>query len=297
MFDKGFGADVRALLAALRSKDRPARAVLAAATLSPPVRKLLAAQFGEGLVTVQTSSFHRAPASGRHEFLPVGDGDKLALLRDAVAAATARGRSAIVFCNTVPSARAAGHALDEWGAGPACVHGDVPGGARAAAIAAFCDASSAANSTSGRGPVMVATDLAARGLDLARRVDAVINFDFPRSATDYVHRAGRTARAGAPGSVVSLVTGKDRTLADRVRAAVSGGHALDGVTGAKGAVPAFAAPSAATRARREAEAQAARAARRGRRGAARLAEPAAPAAGRGGLRGGRAAPRQRSTKR
>ena len=98
MFDKGFGADVRALLAALRSKDRPARAVLAAATLSPPVRKLLAAQFGEGLVTVQTSSFHRAPASGRHEVLPVGDGDKLALLRDAVAAATARGRSAIVFC-------------------------------------------------------------------------------------------------------------------------------------------------------------------------------------------------------
>jgi hypothetical protein len=49
-------------------------------------------------------------------------------------------------------------------------------------------------------PIMIATDLAARGLDFPGRVDHVVNFDFPFTAVDYIHRSGRTARAGHTGT-------------------------------------------------------------------------------------------------
>ena len=128
---------------------------------------------------------------------------------------------------------------------------------------------------------MVATDVAARGLDVPGGVDAILNFDFPRSAVDYVHRAGRTARAGASGLVISLVAGHDKVLADRIRDAVSRGASLDGLTRNKADTPPHMAPSAATRARKADEAAAARAGRRGRRGAARFEEEEG-----GGARGG-----------
>ena len=54
-------------------------------------------------------------------------------------------------------------------------------------------------STSGRSPIMIATDIAARGLDFPGAVDHVINFDFPVNPVDYIHRGGRTARAGRTG--------------------------------------------------------------------------------------------------
>lgn len=62
------------------------------------------------------------------------------------------------------------------------------------------------------------TDIAARGLDNLA-IDHVILFDFPSSPVDYIHRAGRTARAGAKGRVTSFVTKKDRTLAEAIQEA------------------------------------------------------------------------------
>ena len=95
-----------------------------------------------------------------------------------------------------------------------CYHGDVPLEERKTAIAEFSGAlSTAASSDDEDGdawggastaaaeqpPVLVATDLAARGLDIPGRVDHVVNFDFPLNPVDYLHRTGRTARAGATG--------------------------------------------------------------------------------------------------
>ncbi len=80
------------------------------------------------------------------------------------------------------------------------MHGDLAQGTRASALAAL---------TTKRCRVLVATDVAARGLDIVE-LPAVVSYDLPRSAADYTHRVGRTARAGAGGVAVSFVTASGR---------------------------------------------------------------------------------------
>ena len=63
-------------------------------------------------------------------------------------------------------------------------------------------------------------------------MDHVINFDFPLNPMDFLHRTGRTARAGAVGKVTSLVTKRDRTLAQRIEKALAAGQPVDQLTGA-----------------------------------------------------------------
>jgi len=105
---------------------------------------------------------------------------------------------------------------------------------------------------------MVCTDLAARGLDFPGTVDHVINFDFPLNPIDYLHRTGRTARAGAPGRVTSLIAGRDRVLARRIEWALQHGEPLDALSSDKEVLPPSLAhqqrPSAASAARRAAPA-------------------------------------------
>ena len=77
---------------------------------------------------------------------------------------------------------------------------------------------------SGAVPILVATDLASRGLDIPT-VDLVVNFDLPVSAEDYVHRVGRTARAGRGGRSLALVTQYDVDLVYEIEAVI--GHKLE----------------------------------------------------------------------
>ena len=86
--------------------------------------------------------------------------------------------------------------LRQSGIEAAALHGDLSQGARTKALADF---------KAGRLQVVVATDLAARGIDIAQ-LPVVVNYDLPRSAVDYVHRIGRTARAGASGLAVSFIS-------------------------------------------------------------------------------------------
>ena len=92
---------------------------------------------------------------------------------------------------------------------PSLFHGNLPPIQRASIIEKF---------TTGDINILVCTDLAARGLDTPW-VNHVINFDFPRSLQDYLHRAGRTARAGRGGIVTSFVTAKDRALFEYIELA------------------------------------------------------------------------------
>jgi superfamily II DNA/RNA helicase len=111
----------------------------------------------------------------------------------------------LVFTNTKIGASRLARLLESDGMNAAAIHGDKSQQERLAALAAF---------KKGEVSVLVATDVAARGLDIVE-LPAVINYDLPFSPEDYGHRIGRTARAGASGVALSLITGDDdRLLAD-----------------------------------------------------------------------------------
>jgi superfamily II DNA/RNA helicase len=102
----------------------------------------------------------------------------------------------LVFVATKYSSEHVADKLRRSGIEAAALHGDLSQGARTKALADF---------KAGRLQVVVATDVAARGIDIAQ-LPVVVNYDLPRSAVDYVHRIGRTARAGARGLAVSFIS-------------------------------------------------------------------------------------------
>jgi superfamily II DNA/RNA helicase len=114
------------------------------------------------------------------------------------------GEPTLVFCNSVSSCRSAEHYLREQGHSSVSYHSDMPSNIRSDHFKMF---------QTSKVNVMVCTDIAARGLDL-RHVRHVVNLDFPRTSEWYLHRAGRTARAGDAGKVTSIYTKyeKDQAL-------------------------------------------------------------------------------------
>jgi superfamily II DNA/RNA helicase len=102
---------------------------------------------------------------------------------------------ALVFVATKYATEHVAEKLRRAGINAAALHGELSQGARTKTLADF---------KAGKVRVIVATDLASRGIDIAQ-LSAVVNYDLPRSVDDYVHRIGRTARAGAPGVAVSFV--------------------------------------------------------------------------------------------
>ncbi|EIE27092.1 DEAD-domain-containing protein [Coccomyxa subellipsoidea C-169] len=234
MFDKGFGPEVRAVLGPLRSKPQPASTILVVATLSQAVRKLLDTEF-PNLKRVETSSLHRGVVGARHSFLAAPpNANKLDVLSQIVTGEAARGKRLMVFCNTLDSCRATEHHLRERGVPTLCYHGDVPLDGRREAIAQFSNSEPGPDGQ----PVLVCTDLAARGLDMPAAVDHVVNFDFPLNPVDYIHRTGRTARAGASGRITSIVAKRDAVLAGRIKEALEQNRPLDELSAAKGVLPA-----------------------------------------------------------
>lgn len=104
-----------------------------------------------------------------------------------------------MFCNSVQSSRAVEHALAEKGLKAKSLHGEIPPIMRIKNLEKFRDREV---------DILVATDLGSRGLDFPF-VSHIINFDFPQSTSDYLHRAGRAGRAGREGFVLSLYREKD----------------------------------------------------------------------------------------
>ena len=120
----------------------------------------------------------------------------------------------VLFCNSQDSARFVDHTLTEEGYVTANYHGAIPARTRADEFEKF---------VAGDAHVLVATDLAARGLDRLG-VAHVVQFDFAKSAEEYLHRAGRTARAGASGTIHSLVTKGDQPLVHAIQKADRAGE-------------------------------------------------------------------------
>lgn len=114
-----------------------------------------------------------------------------------------RPEAALVFCNTREDVRRVADALDERGFASLALHGELDQRERDETLVQFSNRS--AN-------VLVASDVAARGLDIAG-LAMVVNFELPPNADSYVHRIGRTGRAGAPGLAFSLVAPRERERA------------------------------------------------------------------------------------
>jgi len=111
-------------------------------------------------------------------------------------------KQVIVFSNTKIGASRLARVLEQEGMSATAIHGDKSQQERMAALEAF---------KKGEIDVLVATDVAARGLDISD-LPCVINFDLPYNAEDYVHRIGRTGRAGASGDAISIYSDKDERL-------------------------------------------------------------------------------------
>ena len=115
-------------------------------------------------------------------------------------------QQAIVFTATKRDADSLAEALHSEGHSVAALHGDMNQGARNRTLQSL---------RRGQLRVLVATDVAARGLDVLG-ISHVVNFDLPKVAEDYIHRIGRTGRAGAKGIALTLVSGRDTLLLKRI---------------------------------------------------------------------------------
>jgi superfamily II DNA/RNA helicase len=187
MCDMGFMPNVEWLIRHM-SKDR--QTLLFSATLGSDVNTLVKHELRDPVRhTVESDS--STVEESRHFFLKVHEMDRVKV----VAAVVGHFDRAIVFCNTKRMCDRLADDLKEAGVQARAIHGDLDQTRRVRALRQF---------TEGQISTLVATDVAARGLHIDG-VDVVVQFDPPDDHKTYLHRSGRTARAGASGIVVTLV--------------------------------------------------------------------------------------------
>jgi len=188
MLDLGFREELRAVLALLPA-DR--QNLLFSATRSG-TEALLEAMLKDPAV-VGGRAREAPPAQVEQRVYRVAQDHKGPLLRHLIR--QGGWDQVLVFVASHHGADTVARKLNNHGIQALAMHGDLSQGARTGALAGF---------RAGATRVLVATDLAARGLDI-EQLPCVINYDLPRSPNDYIHRVGRTGRAGTPGLALSLV--------------------------------------------------------------------------------------------
>ena len=196
MLDMGFIHDIRKILALLPAKRQN---LLFSATFPDEIRKL-ASSFMHQPVTVEVARRNTPAELVSQVAHPVDGARKRELLAHLVKSND--WKQVLVFCRTKHGANRLAQQLSREGINADAIHGNKSQGARERALADFKD---------GKVRVLVATDIAARGLDI-EALPHVVNYDLPHVAEDYVHRIGRTGRAGVEGEAVSLVSAEERSL-------------------------------------------------------------------------------------
>ena len=210
MLDMGFIKDVRRIVAALPTRRQT---LLFSATMPDEIRRLSRELLRDPL-NVEVAPRRSAPAAGvRQMLLPVASGRKRDLLAHLLAT-EARGLT-LVFTRTKHGANRLARDLEGRGHSVAVLHGNKSQAQRTRALASFRGRTSR---------VMVATDIAGRGIDVDD-ISHVVNFDLPNVPEDYVHRIGRTARAGAVGHALSLVSPEDQSHVRGIESLI--GHTIE----------------------------------------------------------------------
>ncbi len=195
LFDMGFLPDIRRILTHLPHKRQT---LLFSATMPSAIQRL-AKDILRNPVTVQIGT--TAPADTvSHALYPVAQHLKTALLLNLLG--TTPIRSVLVFTRTKHRAKSLGKKLAVAGYRSASLQGNLSQGKRQAALDGFRD---------GTFQILVATDIAARGIDVTR-ISHVINYDIPSTPEAYIHRIGRTGRATHSGEALTLITGDDRDM-------------------------------------------------------------------------------------
>ncbi|MEP4147896.1 MAG: DEAD/DEAH box helicase [Halioglobus sp.] len=189
MLDMGFIRDIRKVLNAIPKKRQT---LLFSATFSKEI-KSLAAEFLHQPEEIQVTPQNTAAELVSQIVYPVDKSRKRELLSQKIG--EENWQQVLVFTRTKHGANKLSEQLGKDGITSAAIHGNKSQGARTKALANF---------KQGSIRVLVATDIAARGIDIDK-LPHVVNFELPNVAEDYVHRIGRTARAGQEGHAVSLV--------------------------------------------------------------------------------------------
>lgn len=210
LLDMDFGPAIDKLLKFI---PRERRTFLFSATLSSRVESLQRASLRDPVrVSISSNKYQTVSTLLQHMlFIPQPRKDTyLIYLANEFA-----GKSTIIFTRTVWETQRVAILLRTLGFGAIPLHGQLSQSARLGALNKF---------RSGTRDILVATDVAARGLDIPK-VDFVLNFDLPQDSKTYIHRVGRTARAGKSGIAISFVTQYDIEIYQRIEAAL--GKKLD----------------------------------------------------------------------
>ncbi|CDS09188.1 hypothetical protein LRAMOSA10548 [Lichtheimia ramosa] len=216
LFDAGWGDDVRFIL----DRVGTAQCIIVSATLPRSVHRTLDTLFGERLLKLTTPSLHRALPNLKQSFIDLArfNGNRQLALLD-VLKKNIKDDKTLVFCNTRKSAQLLHDWLGSKDMPVLALHKDAE---RSEILARFA----CQDGTESPGDnVLISTDIASRGIDTTF-VDHVVLYDFPSSVVDYLHRVGRTARAGRTGKATSLVGRKDKMMADRIRRSIREGSVL-----------------------------------------------------------------------
>ena len=201
MLDLGFFEDVETILSRTPNGKQTA---LFSATMPPPIKKLAEKGMYDPLV-IKVKAATLTIDTVEQFYIEVSDRGKPDALAQVLK--EERPEQAIIFVRTKIGADRLQRSLNDKGVRVKALHGDMSQGSRDGVMIAFKD---------GRERLLVATDIAARGLDISG-VSHVINYDLPNSPEVYVHRIGRTGRVGRSGRAITLITARQSKDLDAIR--------------------------------------------------------------------------------
>ncbi len=211
MLDMGFIPDIENICTKLPTNRQT---LLFSATMPPPIKKL-ADKFLTNPKSIEVARPASANVNITQRLVEVDARKKRDVLRQLIDSENIH--TAIIFCNRKTTVRELAESLKRYGYRASEIHGDMDQSSRIKELDRF---------KAGEVNILVASDVAARGLDV-KGVSHVFNFDAPWHPDDYVHRIGRTGRAGATGSAFTFVTPADAEAIENIEKLT--GHKIERV--------------------------------------------------------------------